>query len=1132
MKNIKQSILLLLLGLFLFTGAYSQDQRTLETKVADVMTRMPAYDSDQSDRLMENMISLGTEGLAQFASMIVAPGTGDDTRARFALGSLALYVGREGHEEANHLLTEVFTDVLSSNVNKEVKAFFLYHLAFFGGAECVDAVSALISDDRLNEPVIKVLVSMRDHAGQHALKTAMPTLSGKNKVRAVIAMGEYKALCALTEVTKLAGGSDENMQQAVLFTLAEIGDPSSAKLMGEAAKAVAYKQENTKAAASYVRYAERLAQNGELELSEKICRTLIKKATGPGQVSYANTAMSILVDQLGYEVLPDLIKGFDNPDKKYRNAMLRYASQITDIAATREWMAKYSSVNSEQKKELISFFRKRNDLTVVPLLKSELVSTDCGVKLASLDALGYLLGPKVLPAAIKMLGETDAEGAIEVQKVMRRLVGPLQVKSLAAALPEMNPTGQKILIEVLSERAASDYFMDVYKLTKSENEEVKSAAFAGLKRMADGSKVKPLLKSLYFSEEDKYVPEIQSALVAAANDIDDDKNKAKPILDAYSGATKNQDRFYGVMAELGGSDALMIVAKAFETGNGQMKEAAFDALVNWKDYSAASALFDVCKSGSKSYQDKAFTGYVNQIKKARIHPDQKLLLLRKIMGQADNDGQKKMVINALAKNKTFLTLVFVGQYLDDKNLKNDAGRACAQIAMPPSGSKEGMYGTVVRDILNKSIGAISGEESDYIKANIKTWLDNMPKGEGYVSMFNGKDLSGWKALVENPIARAKMKPAELAKKQAEADGKMSENWVVENGEIRFIGSGYKNLCSVKDYADFEMWVDWRINDKGDSGIYLRGTPQVQIWDTSRVDAGAQVGSGGLYNNSKHEKIPLKVADNPIQDWNTFYIKMVGERVTVILNGELVTDNVVMDNYWDRSLPIFPSDAIELQAHGTDLGFRNVYVREISSDDYNLSVTEKAEGFKALFNGKDLEGWIGNKVDYTVEEGNIVIDPKGGGSGNLFTEKEYADFNYRFEFQLTPGANNGLGIRTPPQGDAAYVGMELQVLDNTSPIYAELQPYQYHGSVYGVIPAKRGFLKPVGEWNSEEVIVQGTRVKVILNGEVIVDGDIAGPRDNGTMDHRDHPGLKRDKGHIGFLGHGSVVAFRNIRIKKL
>ena len=159
-------------------------------------------------------------------------------------------------------------------------------------------------------------------------------------------------------------------------------------------------------------------------------------------------------------------------------------------------------------------------------------------------------------------------------------------------------------------------------------------------------------------------------------------------------------------------------------------------------------------------------------------------------------------------------------------------------------------------------------------------------------------------------------------------------------------------------------------------------------------------------------------------------------------------------------------------------------------------------------------------------------PKGEGGGNLYTEKEYSDFIFRFEFQLTPGANNGLGIRAPLEGDAAYVGMELQILDNEAPIYADLKPYQYHGSVYGVIPAKRGFLKPVGEWNYEEVVVKGKNVKVILNGTVIVDGNIEEASKNGTMDHNEHPGLLRDKGHIGFLGHGSVLWFRNIRIKEL
>lgn len=198
----------------------------------------------------------------------------------------------------------------------------------------------------------------------------------------------------------------------------------------------------------------------------------------------------------------------------------------------------------------------------------------------------------------------------------------------------------------------------------------------------------------------------------------------------------------------------------------------------------------------------------------------------------------------------------------------------------------------------------------------------------------------------------------------------------------------------------------------------------------------------------------------------------------------------------------------------------------------LSNMEQMEGFELLFNGENLDGWIGNLTDYVVEDGIIVIYPDKGGSGNLLTEKEYANFNFRFEFKLTPGANNGLGIRAPREGDAAYGGMELQILDNTADKYKDLKPYQYHGSVYGVIPAKRGFLKPVGEWNSQEVIAEGNNIKVILNGEVIVDGNIKEASKGGTMDGKKHKGLKNKKGHIGFLGHGDIVKFRSIRIKEL
>jgi hypothetical protein len=195
-----------------------------------------------------------------------------------------------------------------------------------------------------------------------------------------------------------------------------------------------------------------------------------------------------------------------------------------------------------------------------------------------------------------------------------------------------------------------------------------------------------------------------------------------------------------------------------------------------------------------------------------------------------------------------------------------------------------------------------------------------------------------------------------------------------------------------------------------------------------------------------------------------------------------------------------------------------------------------DGFVALFDGKTLAGWQGSKDGYAVQDGAIVSQPKG--SGNLETAKEYSDFHLKFEFKLTPGANNGIGIRVPTQGDgkkidAAYAGMEIQVLDDTSDKYAgKIKEYQHHGSVYGVVAAKQGFLKPVGQWNQEEIIAKGSHITVILNGETIVAADVAKASENGTIDGKEHPGLKRDSGHICFCGHGAEVWFRNLRIKEL
>jgi Domain of Unknown Function (DUF1080) len=201
----------------------------------------------------------------------------------------------------------------------------------------------------------------------------------------------------------------------------------------------------------------------------------------------------------------------------------------------------------------------------------------------------------------------------------------------------------------------------------------------------------------------------------------------------------------------------------------------------------------------------------------------------------------------------------------------------------------------------------------------------------WTPLFNGKDLSGWKGLVANPVKRAQMTPEQLAAEQVKAEENVKKHWRVENGEIVTTGHG-NNLCTVEPYGDFEFEVEWKIQPNGDSGIYLRGTPQVQIWDPTNekeIKNGGDKGSGALWNNKKEGRFPLVKADKPAGEWNHFWIRMVGDKVTIKLNGQLTVDNATMENYWNPSAPIFPREQLELQAHGNEVRFRNIKVKKLN-----------------------------------------------------------------------------------------------------------------------------------------------------------------------------------------------------------
>jgi hypothetical protein len=407
---------------------------------------------------------------------------------------------------------------------------------------------------------------------------------------------------------------------------------------------------------------------------------------------------------------------------------------------------------------------------------------------------------------------------------------------------------------------------------------------------------------------------------------------------------------------------------------------------------------------------------------------------------------------------------------------------------------------------------------------------------GFTALFNGRDLTGWHGLPEtDPRELAKLSPEERAKKRTADEVEFRKHWRVENGELVNDGQG-PFATTDRDYGDIELRLEYRTVAKADSGIYLRGTPQVQIWDTTKEggkwNVGADKGSGALWNNSPGApgKDPLKHADKPFGEWNALRVVQVGERTWVWLNGTPTVDGARMENFWDRKAPLQGAGPIQLQTHGGEIRWRNLYLREVPTAEATKLLSSHAEtGFQSVFNGKDWTGWGGPVENYEIVDGAIRCKPKSGGT--IYTKESYADFVVRFEFKLPPAGNNGLAIRYPGEGDTAYVGMtELQVLDTDAPAYATLDPRQAHGSAYGMAAAARGYQRPVGQWNYQEVTVRGSTIVVELNGTRILDADLS--KVTSFLDDKAHPGKDRTEGHFGFAGHRDPVEFRNVRIKRL
>jgi hypothetical protein len=1132
MKKVFNTIAALL---FLQVAAYAQQPtgRTTATKIADVLAQQPAEEQAKFLMAMKELEGFTSEDVSALL-LGLKPQGGNNAPVEYATNSYAFFVMQPNMEAQRATYVKGLLDALDKLTDKNNKGYVFEVLKFCAKNDAIEKVAPYLADEELAEKAARVLNAIHTPEAATALNNALNSSSTEKTATAIVtALGEIESAEAEAKIIELIGKyTSDNFQLAGLTALSKIAGPNSAELFLTKAEEKSYQYDRTNAASLAVDYAEGLAKKDKDAEATRFATTLYKNAAAFKAPTIQAGAISVLTSINPAKQKKQLIKLASNEDKLLRNVALGLLAEDAKAGDLVKLAGSIRKLDGDAQESILNFLATEDATgSVKAIEKSFPALKDEEAKIAALNALSVLTKGQNADFLIKQIPTASEKELAVIKTLLLSSKDTGTIDAVNAALANADVKTQVALLEVLSQRTNAASAAAVLPLTASADAAVRLAAFKALPTTVNPDNLEAIIQLLDKATGEEAAYAQQAAILAINASPDKDAKIQRLAANISRSAAPSAGKYFPIFAGVGGSDALKAVEN-YVGSDGPLKAEAIQALANWSNAESLPILIRL----SKTEKDPAvfntvFNGLIKQLNASDVNPEQKTLYLKDAFALAQDAKQKKSALNNLQSTGTYQALMFAAKYMNDQELGGTASNVAMNIAMD---NKE-FVGEDVRNILNAAAGKLSGSESSYLKEAIVRHLAEMPKEQGFVSMFNGKDLSGWQGLVENPIKRAKMSKAELAKKQVEADKKMRESWSAQDGDLVFSGHG-DNIATIKKYGDFEMLVDWKLDPKGkepDAGIYLRGTPQVQIWDISRVDVGAQVGSGGLYNNAKNPKDPSKVADNALGEWNSFKIKMIGENVSVWLNGELVVDNIPLENYWDRNQSIFPTEQIELQAHGSRVWYRDLYIKEIPRKEvFQLSNQEKQEGFEVLFDGTNLDKWTNTPAYEITQEGYIRSNPDAKFGKNLYTKEEYGDFVYRFDFKLTPGANNGVGIRTPLEGDAAYAGMEIQVLDDGADVYKDLKPYQYHGSVYGIIAAKRGSLNPVGEWNTEEIRVQGDKIKITVNGKVIVDGDLKQATKNGAADGKNHPGLDNKSGHIGFLGHGTEVFFRNIRVKRL
>lgn len=894
---------------------------------ADLLNKFPVQSSAERDAACAELVRLGAPAVQEICAALLP--SGDDAKARFALSGLVNYVMRAGAETERAMVAQALIDALNSASDKEIQAFLISELQLAGKDEAVAPLKAFLADDRLFEPAIRALQANPSPAAITALAEALPGSVGAPHLSLVKALGDLRCGSALPVLLADAAGEDATLRRAALYALANIGAPEAEPLLIQAAQAQE-PCERSEMTNFLLRYAERRAELADAAACEKICRMLLTPRSAPQESNIPCAALSVLVSVKGKDAMGDLLDAMDSPDKDFRCSALRLAKRMEGAEITKQWVKKLKKSSPDIRPEIIAMLGDRRDTIGVLAVLDALKDPNAATRLAAIDAAARIGGPKVLPAFIKaLIAATDPSEIAALKQALLQLPGEKVTDSVEAALLDMPSASRAAGIEIIAARRAAKHLETIFDLTGNADPVIRNAALTALGNLASGSDIPQLIDLLLSAATEEDRAAAHQSTVAVAKSIAPASQQAAAIIEALQKVSADRKAaLLNVLVDVEGDAALHSVAAETDSADAVVKAAAVAALAKWHDVSATTDLLRFAAgTQDAALRDTALTGYVRLARTSPIAAEDKIWLYAQGFAALSDPACRKALLEGLADVNTLGALKQAAALLDDPALQTDAAAACARIVLPKNKDDAGLKDPATAPFLQKAAPLIADNE---LRARLEAHIAALPPAaeqiapqvsedeSGFVPLFNGKDLTGWKGDLRG--------------------------YAAEFGKLVCKETSHLNLFTEKPYGNFIFRFEFKLAPGANNGIGLR-TPmmshaaydgmEIQILDDSAEqykDLHEYQFNGSIYGVVPAERGHVQ----PAGEWNTEEIIAQGRQITVKVNGATVVD-VNLDQATANGTPDGKehpglkndSGHIALLGHGSCVEFRNLRIKELN-----------------------------------------------------------------------------------------------------------------------------------------------------------------------------------------------------------